>query len=122
MVGKAGPPPPREVAYSELLRAVNQQLGRLGAPAACMGRARWDFTVTVPMDHPLRGIPIKAAATAAAGAAARVLAFVFGCLSFRINAVLKRLELDMSIWVCGRGSLRLCRGSLRLCYVSYRLE
>ena len=33
---------------------------------------------------------------------ARVLAFVFGCLSFQINVVLKRLELD-SYWALNEG-------------------
>ncbi len=69
------PPPPRELAYSELLTLMEKKPENL-LGGVRVSPTRWDFTVALPMDHPAKGKPLLvlppslAAATAAAPKAA----------------------------------------------------
>jgi hypothetical protein len=63
------PPPPREVSFSEFFRVVEKSPKAL-CGGVMMGSGRWDFAVTLPVDHPLPGMPLASVTPEAAAAAA----------------------------------------------------
>ena len=54
-VGKM--PPPRELAYSELLTLLEKKPENL-IGGVRVSPTRWDFTIALPMDHPAKGRPL----------------------------------------------------------------
>jgi len=62
------PPPPREVSYSEFFRVVEKSPKAFHG-GVLMGSGRWDFAVTLPVEHPLPGMPLASVTPEAAAAA-----------------------------------------------------